>query len=154
MAITTTTHAHPLNHPLHARAEGSCSTTHLPTESTYLSTIPLFCRHFSPPAKISTSSPVTLTYTLPSYSSPDVNWVYKISIPRKGDNEASTEVNEGDCVARMGEVLTEGKLGGAYCVVDGTEDVLFKGGSADVAWGGLVNGGVVRFESYRRKGDL
>ncbi|KAF2729527.1 hypothetical protein EJ04DRAFT_556023 [Polyplosphaeria fusca] len=153
--ILTLLSATTLAHSLPPRDSGSCSKKNLPTEASYNLGIASFCNLFWPNPDstnlVNASTPLTGWVQLPSYDKgPDVAWVYKISIEKAGAGVESTQrIGTGECLQEFRRVLSEGEIGGSYCVVDGTEDVLMKGGrrGRDIKpFGRLV------FESRARRG--
>ncbi|KAH7109258.1 hypothetical protein B0J11DRAFT_512915 [Dendryphion nanum] len=146
------------------RDPASCRSTRLITEATYNWGVSGFCSNFLPtdanpnPAKtITTKEPLIFTMVLPAYDKPatQMDWVYKIAVGTGNyANKAfiTHSVDYETCQRKMKEVLSEGKLGDDYCVVDGTEDVLFKGGKLEEVLEGVSANkewkGKVRFESY------
>ena len=74
---------------------------------------------------------MTGTVELPAYDNNEIiKWVYKIRVQRDW-GEGATEVTYDMCKEKFANILSEGKLGQEYCVVDGTEDVLFQGGKRE-----------------------
>lgn len=154
LTATISTAAVPAN--LTPRDVGSCTNKHLPIEWYYNLGVMSFCNTFNPsesdpnPKKtITQGEDYVYTVTLGAWDdNQPLNWVYKISVQDIGDGfQAPQDVTYEKCVRKMKEVLSEGQLGNHYCVVDGTQDVLFQGGTTEEVikpWGKLV------FESRKK----
>lgn len=141
---------------LQKRAEGSCGNTDLPIEWMYNDGVRGFCNAFEKTPdnptgnkSIPLANPLVFTEVLKSYKTgEDLPWVYKIHIKNEGTYPPAQFVTYKECMMKMKEILSEGKLGREYCVVDGTEDVLFQSGNNWRAIRAL--GGKLVFESYQR----
>jgi hypothetical protein len=100
---------------------------------------------------ISLPRPLVFTQVLNSYEDgKPLPWVYKIHIKNEGTMPPDQWVTHEKCVRKFKEILSEGKLGNEYCVVDGTKDVLFQHGKIEEQISTL--GGKLVFTSYRREG--
>jgi hypothetical protein len=139
------------------REVGSCDDFNLPMEWYYNLGVGSFCSTFHPTAEnknpgiqVDSDEPYVYTVELQNYKdNAKLNWVYKIWIDTEGTQRQIQWVDYDKCMRKMKEILSEGQLGKAYCVVDGTEDVLFQAGRLEEKirpWGKLI------FESYRRRG--
>ncbi|KAF1995370.1 hypothetical protein P154DRAFT_538854 [Amniculicola lignicola CBS 123094] len=134
--------------------KGSCKTLSLPLENEYNTGVSSFCStYFSTPQIVTSSQFIVSTVILTAYDKQLLNWVYKVSVDCPGENcfENPQQVDYKACKDSLEDLLSEGQLGEEYCVVDGTEDVLFRGGKREGAKDRFRN--KVVFESRRRKGD-
>ncbi|KAF2275344.1 uncharacterized protein EI97DRAFT_434199 [Westerdykella ornata] len=169
LLISTSALALPTNNTtsslvLHKREEGSCKDLSQPIEWQNNMGVHYFCQHWNPtpenanPSKeIKIHEPEVWTIYLNDYKgTTQIPWVYKVWIScTKGTASTCTaaprSVTHEQCVRKMKELLSEGKLGNEYCVVDGTEDVLFQHGRIEEE---ILPFGWLNFESYRRDSQL
>ncbi|KAF2870301.1 hypothetical protein BDV95DRAFT_608297 [Massariosphaeria phaeospora] len=120
---------------------GSCKTKHLINEWQFHNGVDRICNHLFRPADkpavdtvgVASTRSVVFTIDVPAYdNNKPLRMVYEIKVE---NNLAYTEmrVNESECRRGFTDVLNESFLGINYCVVDGTEDVLFQGGTFERA---------------------
>ncbi|KAF2117151.1 hypothetical protein BDV96DRAFT_644583 [Lophiotrema nucula] len=82
---------------------------------------------------------------LTAYDKKAITWVYEMTLR---DTTIKQDVDFDTCVDGFGRVLSEGKLGDAYCVVHGQETVLSKGGR----WEKPMKYGTLRFDVRKKRG--
>ncbi|KAF2181086.1 hypothetical protein K469DRAFT_752942 [Zopfia rhizophila CBS 207.26] len=135
---------------LMSREEGSCKTRHLITEANYYLGVNSYCDMFFKPGgrkdpitkRIDSKHPLLGTVELPAYDDKKtMRWTYIVKIEDSGPMLVPTDITYDMCKSKFTQIMKEGKLGGSYCVVDGTQDVLFKSGRVEERfprWGKVV----------------
>ncbi|KAF2741838.1 hypothetical protein M011DRAFT_314917 [Sporormia fimetaria CBS 119925] len=129
------------------RADGECTNLNLPTEEEYDRGVWTFCMHWDPDEShtstdrfINRHRPVRWTIGITSYEGKILNWVYELWLNGMDRPMADQLITKEKCIRKMSEILSEGELGKQYCIVKGTETVLFQGGKFDELiqpWGSL-----------------
>ena len=160
LALTTLTFAHPfsLNPPPHLQSheqlQGSCSTTHLPTEEQYTLGYQTFCNTYvaaDTANYLREGNPLVATFNLTAYDQKIVRWVYKIDVHNNTLLNPLYELDRETCIEKFRSILETadaGGLGKAYCVVDRTG-----GKSAVLVTGGTLKENTVYWQSRERLDD-